>query len=220
MNDVSVDSYLQKGYLKEAILNFVALLGWHSSDDREIYSLEELCEAFELERVNKAGAIFDITKLDWMNGQYLRSLPLETIAMRALPWFDSQLVQDTDKYHRIIAAARERSTLLPELADYAQMFLSPASLSDKDLDFIHNQSSQQVLKWYLDALQSLSGIDEDAIAELTNRGLAELGIKGKNYYMPLRLALIGQPHGPDMPTTVSILGKDEAIKRLGSFILN
>ena len=220
MNDVSVDSYLQKGYLKEAILNFVALLGWHSSDDREIYSLEELCEAFELERVNKAGAIFDITKLDWMNGQYLRSLPLETIAMRALPWFDSQLVQDTDKYHRIIAAARERSTLLPELADYAQMFLSPASLSDKDLDFIHNQSSQQVLKWYLDALQSLSGIDEDAIAELINRGLAELGIKGKNYYMPLRLALIGQPHGPDMPTTVSILGKDEAIKRLGSFILN
>jgi glutamyl/glutaminyl-tRNA synthetase len=83
MNDVSVESYLEKGYLPEALLNFVALLGWHSADDREIYNLEELADAFSLDRVNKAGAIFDLSKLDWMNGHYLRSLPLRSIAERA-----------------------------------------------------------------------------------------------------------------------------------------
>jgi glutamyl/glutaminyl-tRNA synthetase len=74
MNDVSVDSYLEKGYLKEALINFIALLGWHSADDREIYSLDELCDVFSLDRVSKAGAVFDLTKLDWMNGQYLRQM--------------------------------------------------------------------------------------------------------------------------------------------------
>lgn len=219
MNDVSVDSYLQKGYLKEALLNFVALLGWHSVDDRELYTLDELCEAFDLERVNKAGAIFDLSKLDWMNGQYLRSLPLETVAERALPWFDALDIKDIDTYHRIIAAARERCTLLPELAEYSKMFLSPTPICEKDLEFIRCESSQKVLRWYVEALVATTE-SEEAISELANRGIAELGIKGKNFYLPLRLALIGQQHGPDMFTTVSILGKDEAVKRLSAFLLD
>ncbi|MCK9556877.1 MAG: glutamate--tRNA ligase [Candidatus Cloacimonetes bacterium] len=219
MNDVSVDSYLQKGYLKEALLNFVALLGWHSVDDRELYTLDELCEAFDLERVNKAGAIFDLSKLDWMNGQYLRSLPLETVAERALPWFDALDIKDIDTYHRIISAARERCTLLPELAEYSKMFLSPTPICEKDLEFIRCESSQKVLRWYVEALVATTE-SEEAISELANRGIAELGIKGKNFYLPLRLALIGQQHGPDMFTTVSILGKDEAVKRLSAFLLD
>ena len=87
MNDVSVDNYLAKGYLREAIVNFVALLGWHPADDRELFTLEELCDVFSLKRVNKANAIFDLAKLDWMNGHYLRSLPLEEIALRCKPLF-------------------------------------------------------------------------------------------------------------------------------------
>jgi glutamyl-tRNA synthetase len=218
MNDVSVQSYLQKGYLKEALLNFVALLGWHSADDRELYTLEELCGAFSLERVSKSGAIFDLTKLDWMNGQYLRSLPLEVIAERAKAWFSEEQTRDYPRYMKVIAAARERSTLLPDLAEYAGMFLKSIALSENDEELLQSESAQKVLTWYHKALDALQEPGGEEIQELTNRGIQELGIKGKNYYMPLRLALIGQQHGPDMPSTIGILGKEETLNRLSARI--
>jgi glutamyl-tRNA synthetase len=218
MNDVSVQSYLQKGYLKEALINFVALLGWHAADDKELYSIEELCEAFSIERVNKAGAIFDLTKLDWMNGQYMRNLPLETIAKRASYWFKEENLKDADRYMKIIAAARERSTLLPELAEYAEMFLNPGQPTAQELELLYQESSAQVLMWYSNALRELNSTAADSISELTSRGIAELGIKGKNYYMPLRLALIGQAHGPDMPTIIGILGIEEAVSRFKRYL--
>jgi glutamyl-tRNA synthetase len=214
MNDVSVENYIQKGYLKEALLNFVALLGWHSADDRELYTLDELCDAFSLDRVNKAGAIFDLTKLDWMNGQYMRSLPLQSIAGRARQWFPPQWAEDYDRYLKIIAAARERSTLLPELAEYAKMFFDPADLSPADTELIKSENAKLVLSWYHDQLSGIEVDDTEAINAITKAGIKELGIKGKDYYMPLRLALIGQPHGPDLPTIIDILGKDEALRRL------
>lgn len=216
MNDVSVESYIQKGYLKEALINFVALLGWHPADDRELYSLEELCEAFSLDRVNKAGAVFDLTKLDWMNGQYMRSLPLHTIADRAKQWFPPQWTEDYQRYLKIISAARERSTLLPELTEYARIFFDPAPLNPEDKDFLLAESSQKVLQWYHQQLTGIDADDAEAINTITKAGIKELGIKGKYYYMPLRLALIGQAHGPDLPTIIGILGKDETLIRLGA----
>ncbi len=214
MNDVSVESYITKGYLKEALLNFVALLGWHSADDRELYSLKELCEAFSLDRVSKSGAVFDLTKLDWMNGQYLRALPLEVIAERARGWFTDDQLADQDRYLKIISAARERSTLLPDLAEYAQIFTKPSPLSEDDQSYIQSADSHKVLSWYHDQIKGIDTDDAELIKKITSAGIKELGIKGKNYYMPLRLALLGQPHGPDMPTILGILGKDEALKRL------
>lgn len=216
MNDVSVESYLEKGYLKEALLNFVALLGWHSADDREIYSLEELCEEFSLDRVSKAGAVFDLTKLDWMNGQYMRTLPLPAIAGRARQWFPQKWAQDYERYLKIISAARERCTLLPELAEYAKIFFEPATLTAQDQAILSSETSQKVLSWYHDQISEIQADDADAIDAITKAGMKELGIKGKDYYMPLRLALIGQPHGPDLPTIIAILGKAETLERLKS----
>lgn len=214
MNDVSVESYMIKGYLKEALINFVALLGWHSADDREIYTLEELCEAFSLERVNKAGAVFDLTKLDWMNGHYMRNLPLEVIAERAEPYFSGFEVRDQAQYLKIIAAARERSTLLPELAEYARMFLNPNHLSGEDLALVQSDSSKRVLTWWREHLEQIDTDNPDNVNAMTQQAIEELGIKGKNFYMPLRLALIGQAHGPDLPTIFAILGKDILSTRL------
>ena len=218
MNDVSVESYLRKGYLKEALLNFVALLGWHSADDRELYSLEELCEAFDLERVNKAGAIFDLTKLDWMNGHYLRNLPLEVIADRARKYFTQYSIRDEEQYLAIISAARERCTLLPELADYARMFLLPGEPNAEESELLHQEASKKVLQWYSQHLADIEISDAEAINALTKKGIAELGIKGKAFYTPLRLALIGQSHGPDLPNTFAILGKQESLKRISLYL--
>lgn len=216
MNDVSVESYLQKGYLKEALINFVALLGWHGADDRETYSLKELCEEFTLERVSKSGAVFDLTKLDWMNGWYLRNLPLEEVVESSLPWFEEEKLPlpDSLTLSRIVAAARERCTLLPEIAQYAKMFLCPAELGPDDGAFLQSEDSRRVLRWFQSQLPPDGEIDAASLDAIVKSGMAELGLKGKAYYTPLRLALIHQQHGPDLPTTFAILGLEEVHRRL------
>ncbi len=216
MNDVSVESYIQKGYLKEALINFIALLGWHASEDREIYTLEELCQEFSIDRVSKSGAVFDLTKLDWMNGQYIRSLPLETIAERCKPYFDSSGIDTTDqiKLLKTIDIARERVTLLPEIVEYSKIFYFTKDLEAAEQETLDNETSQTVLKWFLESVQANLPLDRDKVQQLVSDGMAALQIKGKNYYTPLRLALIGQPHGPDMPATFDILGDSEILERL------
>ena len=221
MNDVSVDSYLLKGYLKEAIINFVALLGWHSADERELFTLDELCEVFSLERVNKANAIFDLAKLDWMNGQYLRLLPLEEIALRCKPLFLEKGfdISDTRKYHLSIAVARERCTLLNEIVDYCKMFYQPETLTEEEENILSTPEAQKVLAWFVQKLPTLTNWEVDTIQEVINDGISELGIKGKAFYLPLRLALIGKIHGPELHSTIAIIGLEESVKRLKRHLL-
>jgi glutamyl/glutaminyl-tRNA synthetase len=117
-------------------------------------------------------------------------------------------VRDQAQYLKIIAAARERSTLLPELAEYARMFLNPNPLSGEDLALVQSDSSKLVLTWWREHLEQIDTDNPDNVNAMTQQAIEELGIKGKNFYMPLRLALIGQAHGPDLPTIFAILGKD------------
>jgi len=216
MNDVSVESYFEKGYLKEALINFVALLGWHGADDREIYSLEELCSEFELDRVNKAGAVFDLTKLDWMNGQYIRSLPLEYIAESCRKYFtDAGIdISNNEKYLKVIDSARNYITLLPEIVAQSEMYYAVSDIDEKELVVMQEDSTKRLFKWYISKLKELSDFNKDNLAELVNKGMSELGIKGKQYYHPLRLALIYKGSGPDIPTLIDILGLEDTIARL------
>ncbi|MCD8479729.1 MAG: hypothetical protein LRZ88_05565 [Candidatus Cloacimonetes bacterium] len=185
---------------------------------RSFYSLDELCEAFSLERVNKAGAIFDLTKLDWMNGQYMRSLPLELIAERAKPYFATVQMRDEEQYLAIITAARERCTLLPELAEYAKVFISSQDPAPEELALLGEEASRKVLNWFYIHIPEIELNDPEAINALTKRGITELGVKGKAFYTPLRLALIGQSHGPDLPSTFAILGREEALSRMKKWL--
>ncbi|HQC58473.1 MAG TPA: glutamate--tRNA ligase [Candidatus Syntrophosphaera thermopropionivorans] len=216
MNDVAVEDYLERGYLKEAIINFVALLGWHSADNREIFSLEELCQEFTLERVNKSGAIFDLNKLNWMNGWYLRNLPLDTIVERSKPYFEKEhlAIPDTDKLTKIVATARERCTLLSDLVQYSKMFLCPQPLSTESLDFLKKEDSRKVLSWFQSHLPSGGDIDAEQLNQLVQQGIMDLGFKGKAFYKPLYLALLHQDHGPELPAIFSILGLKEVHHRI------
>lgn len=216
MNDVAVEDYLERGYLKEAIINFVALLGWHSADNREIFSLEELCQEFTLERVNKSGAIFDLNKLNWMNGWYLRNLPLDTIVERSKPYFEKEhlAIPDTGKLTKIVATARERCTLLSDLVQYSKMFLCPQQLSTESLDFLKKEDSRKVLSWFQSHLPSGGDIDAEQLNQLVQQGIMDLGFKGKAFYKPLYLALLHQDHGPELPAIFSILGLKEVHHRI------
>lgn len=220
MNDVAVESYIKRGYLKEALINFVALLGWHSADDREFFSLDELVQEFTLDRVNKSGAVFDTTKLDWMNGHYMRELPLEVIIERVTPFFEEAGLHlpDTATLSRIVSTARERCTLLPEIVEYSRMFLSDTVLSNEDQAMLHASEAQKVLRWFAEAMPAAFPLDAQKVDLLVKTGIQETQVKGKAFYTPLRLALIGQAHGPDLPTIFAILGEATAHNKINRSI--
>ncbi len=214
--DVSVESYLEKGYLTEALINFIALLGWHSADDREIYSLSELAEVFSLDRINKAGAVFDMEKLNWMGGTYIRQMEVSYIADQARRFFEEAGIDisNNEKYLKVIATARDYVYCLSMTVEHARMFYDSLTFSEDDRALLAQEDSMRILSYMMSALEGRKKWLPDDVSALVKQAIGELGIKGKGFYFPLRLALFGNCHGPDIPTLVDILGRDEALRRL------
>ncbi|MEA2014760.1 MAG: glutamate--tRNA ligase [Thermodesulfobacteriota bacterium] len=214
--DVSVESYIKNGYLPEVMLNFIALLGWHPADNREIYSLSELEDAFSLDRINKAGAVFDVEKLKWMGGQYIRTLDVKYIADQSRPFFEKAGIDISDnaKYLKAINTARDYVHRLADIVQHSKMFYEDIIFSDEDRKLIEEDNSQRIYSYWLDELEKKITWEPEETSSLTKQSIAELGIKGKGFYFPIRLALFGNCHGPDLPTLIDTLGRDEAIRRL------
>ncbi|MBC8414838.1 MAG: glutamate--tRNA ligase [Candidatus Cloacimonetes bacterium] len=213
--DVAVEDFLKKSYLPEALLNFVALLGWHAQGDDELYSLDKLENEFSLKRISKAGAVFDVEKLNWMNGHYLRSLELGYIAIKAKSFFvEAGLdISDNEKYLKIVDVTRNRISTLAEITEVATPFYASLKYSEEDRQIINDENSQKLFSFWLDNLKALDSITEENINHLLKQSTDKLGIKGKDLYFPLRLALFGSVHGPELPVIFDILGKEETIKR-------
>lgn len=220
--DVAVEVYLQKGYLPEALINFVALLGWHPPEDRELYSTSELIKAFSLDRITKSGAVFDLEKLRWMNGYYLRNLSLTTIAEKALPFFKKANIDisDKDKYYKVIDLMRQRSATLEELALVSKKFYNNIEIVEEDRSIVFGDSAQEVYSFWIRELTQKEQWNIKEIKDLLKRTTVEIGVKGKNLYFPLRLALFGSCHGPDVPAIIDVLGKDETLRRLKKWHIN
>jgi len=214
--DVSVESYLEKGYLTEALLNFIALLGWHSADDREIYTLGELEEVFSLERINKAGAVFDLEKLNWMGGTYIRQMDVAYIADQSRRFFEEAGIDisNSEKYLKVIATARDYVYCLSMIVEHARMFYENLIFSEEDRELIGQEDSRRIFSYWIEALGGQGIWSTDDVSALVKKAIGDLGIKGKAFYFPLRLALFGSCHGPDIPTLIDIFGRDEAVKRL------
>ena len=218
--DVAVEDFLKKGYLPEALLNFVALLGWHPAGDRELFTLDELVQEFSLKRISKAGAVFDMEKLNWMNGHYLRDLELGYIAIKAKPYFTEAgfYISDNKKYLKVVDVARNRISMLSEIIEVAKPFFIISTYSEEDQQIIDDENSQKLFTFWLENLKALDSITEDSINQLLKRSTEELDIKGKDLYFPLRLALFGSVHGPELPVIFDILGKKEVINRLQKLV--
>ncbi|MFO7660252.1 MAG: hypothetical protein R6V77_05005 [Candidatus Cloacimonadaceae bacterium] len=151
-----------------------------------------------------------------MNGQYIRSLPLDYIAGKCEPYFEQAGIEisDHDKYLRVINTARNYINVLPEIVAQSEVYYKVKELEGKDLEAVKDSSAKQVFGWFIRQLEVLNQTDKEVLSELASRGMAELGIKGKQYYHPLRLALIYQGSGPDIPTLIDILGVEETLNRL------
>ncbi len=214
--DFSVEAYLEKGYLPEAIINFVALLGWNPKTEKEIFDLQYLCDKFSFKAVNKAGAVFDERKLEWMNGQYIRKMDVKRLAKLLENYFVAAQIDisDQQKYLKVIDVAKDYLVRLPQVVHHAKMFYQELEFEQEDLPILHSPEAQAVFSYYLENLKE--GQD---YAQFVKEASATLGIKGKAYFFPLRLALFGSSSGPNIPVLLDILGVEGTKQRLSKVLL-
>lgn len=214
--DVAVEQYLEKGYLPETILNFVALLGWHGPDDKEIYSLKKLEQVFSLNRVNKAGAVFDRKKLKWMNGQYIRKKEVKQLMKLARPYFEDAGIDihDNEKYEKCIKLAQKRASTLLDFVTETEMFYKPLKFTAEQKKILENQKSQKIFDFWLDELNPKQLEDLQGIKQAIKKSQKKTGVRGKDFYWALRTALYGDTHGPGIDTIVDIMGKDKTLARI------
>ncbi len=211
--EMAVYDFLDKGYLKEAVLNFIALLGWHpSKSDKEIFTLEELIKEFKLEDVQKAGAIFDITKLDWMNGEYIRKKSLREL----LKITESLGIKSSEK---IIALEQPRLKKLSELLERTDYFFrEPEYNADllkwKNMDNNQIKSSLELAKEILQAVNAKDFNKENLEKTFLERATS---FKDRGELLwPLRVALTGRKASPGPFEIMEILGQEKAILRVNS----
>jgi glutamyl-tRNA synthetase len=221
--DVAVEDYRAKGYLKEAIINFIAFLGWNPGDERELFSLEELVKEFSLERVGKSGAVFNVEKLDWLNFQHLRRKPEnEILAMlrEYLAGTPYGAFHFDDRYLlSIIGAMRERASFIKDFVDKCPYFYQPPALYEADVVKKRwKPDSPSQLKRLAEEFTQLEDPAKEQYESILHRTAEELKIKPSELIHPLRLAVSGMGAGPGLYDVLIILGKDETIRRIQSAI--
>ena len=222
-----VDQYRSKGYLPEAIINFLALLGWSPEGEEEIFSLKELEGLFTLDRVSKNPAVFDVKKLNWINGQYIRSSDLDYITKLCIPYLkEAGLVTDTDINERydwikmLISATRNNIDYLSQITDHLGIFCNDTIEFEDDAarEIVEAEGVLEVLKAFKQKVIEADTIDLEFAKTVFKAVQKETGAKGKGLFMPIRVALTGQSHGPEMPDIIQILGKDGMVNRLDQLI--
>ncbi len=214
----SVLEYRDRGYLPDALVNFIALLGWSPGDNREVLSRDELIEAFSIEGIGKSGAVFDSEKLDWMNGVYLRGMSPADYVAAARPFIESALGEspDPDYLSRVVLLEQERAKTLAELPDLTEFFFrDPESYEDKgERKWFRREGAADLLAAIRSALETLPAFDQPAV-EAAVRGVGEeLGTKAGPAIHTTRLAVTGRTKGPGLFELLAVLGKDRALARL------
>jgi len=216
--DVAVEDYRKKGYLPQALVNFVALLGWNRGDDQEIFSLDELVESFSLGRVNKAGAIFNREKLDWMNGVYLRDMPEQSYISLAIDTLQKYGLDNGDisKNELIVKAVRKNISRLDELPEKTSLFFNN-QISEYDAqakEWLKQEDSKKVFSTMISEIEKLPEIGLNEFKTVMGHVQKSTGIKGKELWMPVRAAMTGLTEGPELPMVIDILGKDKILRFL------
>lgn len=221
--DVAVEDYLEKGYLPEALVNFVALLGFNPTGDREIYTIDELVEAFDLSGVNKSGAVFDRTKLDWMNGQYIRSVDSSRLFELTEPFFGAASTLPDDQKHKILEVEKERLTTLNELEERVGMYLELPEYSTEDLIWKQADASDATthLKALMPIIESLDDPtfgSRELLEEAIKKYIKDNGFQNGNVLWPLRVAFSGQRQSAGPFELLWVLGREEGISRIQTAI--
>jgi glutamyl-tRNA synthetase len=221
----TLTEYRDQGYLQETMLNFLALLGWSLDDKNEIFNRRQLIDIFSLERVSRTAGIFNKDKLDWLNGMYIRTLPVNDLTERLLPFMEKGLppeIQrplDIDYLRQIVPLIRERIVTLKDAAAYADFFF----LDQLEYDSVKligkkmtAESTTQALKDAENKLSSLENFNAASLEDTLRHLADDLGIKTGELFNPLRVATTARDAAPPLFETMAVLGRARCLKRINA----
>ncbi|GFN36563.1 glutamate--tRNA ligase [Tepidimicrobium xylanilyticum] len=221
--DVSVEDFKEKGYLPEGLINYLALVGWSPEDNEEILTMEDLIKKFSFERVSKTGGIFDKDKLDWVNAHHIRSYDLDKLTRLAIPYLkeanliDDQFVSERyDWIRTLVETVREGLSNLSEIVGKVGIFFNNQIEPENEeaLSVLKGEQVPLLLNAFKEELENIEEIDGEFAKTIMKKIQKSTGIKGKNLFMPVRVALTGYVHGPELVSIIYLLGKQNILDRI------
>ena len=211
-----IEDYRKKGYLPEAVFNFIALLGWNPGGEDEIFSREELIKLFDENRLSKSPAAFDQKKLDWMSNDYIKNADFDKVFALCKPFLE-EAGRLTDKAEKLVELYKPQMTAAEEIVPLTNLFFEDfPELTEAEKEVMAGETVPTVLKAFKAKLEAMSD-DEFVVENIFPQIKAvqkETGIKGKNLFMPIRIAVSGEMHGPELPDTIFLLGREKSIKHI------
>ena len=214
----SFEDLLEQGFLSEAVVNYVALLGWSPEDNREIFSLEEMVKEFDYRRMSKSPAVFDMTKLRWMNSEYMKSMDFDRFFEMALPYIKEVIHKDLD-LKKIASMVKTRIEVFPDIAGHIDFFeelpeYGAAMYTHKKMK-TNSETSLKVLTDVLPILEAQEDFTNDGLYEAISKYVADTGVKTGFVMWPIRTAVSGKQMTPAGATEImEVLGKEESLSRI------
>ncbi|UWG97865.1 glutamate--tRNA ligase [Dehalobacter sp. DCM] len=222
--DTAVMDYYHKGYLPEAVVNFIALMGWSPSGEQEFFTMEELKQAFSLEKVSKSPAVFDLNKLNYINAHYLKQKEAADLVELVLPFlrdkgiFPAAVLSESERQWitAFVEAVKEKINCLSEVKDYIHYFVGTEvdDFTEEAEAIMQADTVSAVLDLFASKIRQAEILDMATSKCILKEITKELSLKGKDVFMPVRIALTGQMHGPDLDRIMALLGKDNIYGRL------
>jgi len=215
---LSVKRYREEGYIPEALVNYLSLLSWSSESGDDILSRERIVKEFSFSRMSSSSAVFDDDKLLWMNGQYIRALKSEDLLNLSLPILENSgyTTHNLETTAKILEAVKGNLTKMSDLPQYVELFykseVEPDGAAEREL--IEKEESKQVFNKFINGVEKYDEISADDFKEIMKQIQNDTGIKGKNLWMPVRIALTGQSHGPELPMLIEFFGKEKVVSRI------
>jgi len=220
----AISEFRAMGYLPEALVNFLLLLGWAPGGDREIIDIKEAVSIFDIRKVNKTAAVLDLEKLNWINNQYLKNMDPQALAEQVIPLLAEKKLIDRDNFDRnylrsLVQLFQARLTVLPDFAERADtFFMEEVPVDPKDREKFLSKDLSREFALFIERLDALDTFDITSI-EAAFRGLVkELGIQAKELIHPVRVALTGKTVGPGLFEVIYFLGKERAKERLRRWV--
>ena len=217
-----IEQYDDLGYLPEALFNFITLLGWSPEGEQEIFTREEFVKIFDEKRLSKSPAFFDNNKLTWINNQYIKAQPLERIVNLALPFFVKEGVaiqEEVDNnrawFEKLISLYQPQMSYGAEIVELTkQFFVEEIKFDEEELEILKQDTTVAVFEDFLEKLEVAGDFTSESIKTLIKTIQKDTGVKGKNLFMPIRIASTGSMHGPELNTSLELLGRDRVVARV------
>lgn len=217
-----IEQYRDLGYLPEAMFNFISLLGWSPEGEEEIFSKEDLIRLFDTKRLSKSPAAFDSKKLAWISNHYIKEIDLNEVVALSIPYLQeknlipTELTQDKVAWvKQLVALYQPQMNYISEIVDLSSLFFNPYPvLNDECKEVLQGETVPTLLSVFEEKITALDNFSSEEIKALIKSIQKETGIKGKNLFMPIRVAVSGQMHGPELPDTIALLGKEKTLEHL------